>query len=65
MKKRLLASLMAGALAVTALTGCSKGDSSSQEQEIVTELQNPVTIEMWHYMNGKQAEVQDRVKHSN
>ena len=57
MKKRLLASLMAGALAVTALTGCSKGDSSSQEQEIVTELQNPVTIEMWHYMNGKQAEV--------
>ena len=54
MKKRLLASLMAGALAVTALTGCSKGDSSSQE--IVTELQNPVTIEMWHYMNGKQAE---------
>ena len=54
MKKRLLASLMAVALAVTALTGCSKGDSSSQE--IVTELQNPVTIEMWHYMNGKQAE---------
>lgn len=54
MKKRLLASLMAGALAVTALTGCSKGDSSSQK--IVTELQNPVTIEMWHYMNGKQAE---------
>ena len=29
MKKRLLASLMAEALAVTALTGCSKGDYSS------------------------------------
>ena len=55
MKKRLLASLMAGVLAVTALTGCSKGNLSNDN--IVTELQNPVTIEMWHYMNGKQAEV--------
>ena len=54
MKKRLLASLMAGVLAVTALTGCSKGNLSNDN--IVTELQNPVTIEMWHYMNGKQAE---------
>ncbi|MEN8075539.1 extracellular solute-binding protein [Clostridioides difficile] len=55
MKRRLLASLMTAVLAVTALAGCSKSDSSSEN--IVTELQQPITIEMWHYMNGKQAEV--------
>ena len=55
MKRRLLASLMTAILAVTALTGCSKDNSSNDN--IVTELKEPVTIEMWHYMNGKQAEV--------
>ncbi|MBS6185082.1 MAG: hypothetical protein KH626_08540, partial [Clostridium celatum] len=55
MKRRLLASLMTAVVAATALTGCSKSDSSSEK--IVTELQEPVTIEMWHYMTGKQAEV--------
>lgn len=55
MKRRLLASLMTAVVAVTALTGCSKSDSSSEN--IVTELQEPITIEMWHYMNGKQVEV--------
>lgn len=55
MKKRLLASLMTAFVAVTALTGCSKEKSSSEN--VVTELQQPITIEMWHYMNGKQAEV--------
>ena len=55
MKRRLLASLMTALVAVTALTGCSKSNSSSEN--IVTELKEPVTIEMWHYMTGKQAEV--------
>lgn len=55
MKKRLLASLMTAFVAVTALTGCSKEQSSGES--VVTELQQPITIEMWHYMNGKQAEV--------
>lgn len=55
MKRRLLASLMTAVVAVTALTGCSKSNSSSEN--IVTELQEPITIEMWHYMNGKQVEV--------
>lgn len=54
MKRRLLASLMTAVLAVTALAGCSKSDSVSEN--IVTELQEPITIEMWHYMNGAQAE---------
>ena len=55
MKRRLLASLMTAVVAVTALTGCTKSNSSSDN--IVTELQEPITIEMWHYMNGKQVEV--------
>lgn len=54
MKKRLLAALMTAAVATSAFVGCSKGTSSNAD--IVTELQEPVTIEMWHYMTGKQAE---------
>lgn len=54
MKKRLLAVLMTAAVATSAFVGCSKGTSSNND--IVTELNEPVTIEMWHYMNGKQAE---------
>lgn len=54
MKKRLLAALMTAAVATSAFVGCSKGASSNAD--IVTELQEPVTIEMWHYMTGKQAE---------
>ena len=56
MKKRLVASLMAATVAVTTLTGCGKTDSS-KSSEIVTELTGPVSIEMWHYMTGKQSEV--------
>lgn len=54
MKKRLLAVLMTAAVATSAFVGCSKGGSSNAD--IVTELNEPITIEMWHYMNGKQAE---------
>lgn len=54
MKKRLLAVLMTAAVATSAFVGCSKGTTSNSD--IVTELTEPVTIEMWHYMNGKQAE---------
>ena len=57
MKRRLLASLMTAVVAVTALTGCGSNNSSSEKAEIVTELTQPVSIEMWHYMNGKQAEI--------
>lgn len=54
MKKRLLASLMTAFVAVSALSGCSKEQSS--RENVVTELQEPITIELWHYMNGTQAE---------
>lgn len=57
MKSRLLASLMTAVVAVTALTGCAGNNSSSKNADIVTELTEPVSIEMWHYMNGKQAEI--------
>ena len=54
MKKRLLAALLSSALVMTTLAGCSSKSGSS---DMVTELTEPITIEMWHYMNGGQAEV--------
>ena len=59
MKRRLLAVFNDCSSSVTALTGCSKSNSSNEN--IVTELQEPVTIEMWHYMTGKQAETLQKI----
>ena len=53
MKKRLLAALLSSALVMTTLAGCSSKSGSS---DMVTELTEPITIEMWHYMNGGQAD---------
>ena len=53
MKKRLLATLLSSALVMTTLAGCSSKSGSS---DMVTELTEPITIEMWHYMNGGQAD---------
>ena len=53
MKKRLLAALLSSALVMTTLAGCSSKSGSS---DMVTELTEPITIEMWHYMNVGQAE---------
>lgn len=55
MKKRLVSSLMIAALSFSVLAGCSGGKDKGSS-EIVTEIKDPVTIEMWHYMTGKQAE---------
>lgn len=49
MKKRLLATLLSSTLVMTSLAGCS---SKSENGDMVTELTKPITIEMWHYMNG-------------
>ena len=53
MKKRLLATLLSSTLVMTSLAGCSSKSGSS---DMVTELTEPITIEMWHYMNGGQAD---------
>ena len=53
MKKRLLATLLSSTLVMTTLAGCSSKSGSS---DMVTELTEPITIEMWHYMNGGQAD---------
>lgn len=60
MKKRLLASVMASILSITALAGCTKS-SAETDTNIVTEIKEPVTIEMWHYMTGKQDEVLNEI----
>ena len=56
MKKRLLASMMTAVVAASAFVGCGADEAKEEKSNIVTELTEPVTIEMWHYMNGKQAD---------
>lgn len=56
MKKRLVSLLMITALSFSVLAGCSGGKEQGSS-EVVTEVKEPITIEMWHYMNGKQSEV--------
>ena len=43
-------------LSLSLMVGCSgkKEDTSSSNEEIVTELNNPVEITFWHAMNGNQ-----------
>ena len=54
MKKRFLASLLTVVTTMSLFVGCKKTDSTTEE--IITELNEPVSIEMWHYMNGGQAD---------
>ena len=43
------------ALAISLMVGCSgKKQSSTPNNEIVTEIKNPVEISFWHAMNGDQ-----------
>ncbi|MBU3812379.1 MAG: extracellular solute-binding protein [Candidatus Niameybacter stercoravium] len=63
MKRKLFASAMAGILAVSALTGCSSGEAApnaGNEAPVAIEIPDmtqPTSIEMWHFMSGKQQEV--------
>lgn len=59
MNKRILASILTATLGIAMFVGC--GNKNNTTSEIVTELKNPVSIEMWHYLNGKQAEVLDSI----
>ncbi|MGL5820780.1 MAG: extracellular solute-binding protein [Sarcina sp.] len=61
MKKKFLAVTMAVMMAGSTLIACG-GDTTktdSKGSEIVTEIKEPVTIEFWHYMSGKQGEAVD------
>ena len=55
MKKRFLASLLTVVTTMSLFVGCKKTDSTTEE--IITELNEPVSIEMWHYLTGAQGEV--------
>ena len=54
MKKRFLASLLTVVTTMSLFVGCKKTDSTTEE--IITELNEPVSIEMWHYLTGAQGE---------
>ena len=53
MNKKILASILTATIGVGMFVGC--GEKNNTTVEIVTELTDPVSIEMWHYLNGKQA----------
>lgn len=59
MNKRFLASILTAVLGITMLNGCSNNKGTTVE--IITELKEPVTIEMWHYLVGKQADALDSI----
>ena len=49
-----LKKLSALALSVALMTGCSTGGKTASNEEIVTEIKEPVEITFWHAMNGEQ-----------
>ena len=63
MKRKLFASAMTGILAVSALTGCASGEVTPNEGNKtpvaieIPDMTEPTSIEMWHFMSGKQQEV--------
>ena len=63
MKRKLFASAMTGILAVSALTGCASGEVTPNEGNEapvaieIPDMTEPTSIEMWHFMSGKQQEV--------
>lgn len=59
MNKRILATILTATLSVGMFVGC--GNKNNTTVEIVTELKEPISIEMWHYLNGKQADTLDSI----
>lgn len=59
MNKKLLASILTATLSIGMFVGCSS--NKEEVGEIVTELNEPVTVELWHYLNGAQVEVLDSI----
>ncbi|MGL5479818.1 MAG: ABC transporter substrate-binding protein [Clostridium sp.] len=61
MKRKFLAMALATVMTASIFVGCGsdkkEGASDKDTAKLVTEIKEPVTIEMWHYMNGKQQEV--------
>ncbi len=45
--------LLALALSLTIMTGCSSSNGGSENSDIVTEISEPVEITFWHAMNGQ------------
>lgn len=70
MKRKLFASAMASILAVSALTGCASdnaatpnaGGNGAEPVAIeIPDMSQPTSIEMWHFMTGKQQEVLESI----
>ena len=55
MKKRFLASLLIVVTTMALFVGCK--NTTSTTEEIIIEVNEPVSIELWHYLTGSQGEV--------
>ena len=55
MKKRFLASLLTVVTTMALFVGCK--NTTSTTEEIIIEVNEPVSIELWHYLTGSQGEV--------
>lgn len=54
MKKRLISTVLSVLVTVPLFVGC--GNTQSTTEDIVTKLESPVSIEMWHYLTGAQGD---------
>ena len=65
MKKKLLVSMLAAAVAASALTGCGIADSNHTEKSsaktVKLDPENPVSLTVWHYYNGLQQTAVDNL----
>ena len=61
MKKRVLAGLLTALTTLSLFVGCSGGEEEEKPADMVTEITEPVTIEMWHYLTGQQQDTLNEI----
>ena len=60
MKKRLLAGILTALTTVSLFIGCG-AEEDKKPMDMVTEITEPVTIEMWHYLTGQQQDTLNEI----
>lgn len=53
-RKRWISAAMAGAIALSLLTGCGENREGAQKEVVKLDPNNPVSLTLWHYYNGAQ-----------
>lgn len=61
MKRRYASMLLAGVMAITLAGGTGCGKSAEEDKMIKLDPENPVSLTIWHYYNGAQQAMFDRL----